>query len=152
MDISDRKRNEERILALVGEKETLLKEVQHRIKNTMNTMVSLLSLQAAALGDQSPAATALKDARSRFRSMELLYDQLYRTESHDSGSVGEYLDRLVDTVVGLFPGSESLTVQKEIEEFPLDVKRLSTLGLVVNELVTNAMKYAFAGTSGVAFW
>jgi len=111
-------------------------------------MVSLLSLQAAALGDQSPAAAALKDARSRFRSMELLYDQLYRTESHEIGSVRGYLDRLVETLVNLFPGSEDVTVHKEIEEFPLDVKRLSTLGLVVNELVTNAMKYAFRGTPG----
>jgi PAS domain S-box-containing protein len=145
MDISDRKRNEERILALVGEKETLLKEVQHRVKNTMNTMVSLLSLQAAALGDQSPAAAALNDARSRFRSMELLYDQLYRTEIHDSGSVREYLDRLVDTLVNLFPDSQTVTVHTDIKEFPLDVKRLSTLGLLVNELVTNAMKYAFPG-------
>lgn len=134
---------ERRNAELVGEKENLLKEVQHRIKNTMNTMVSMLSLEAEALQEYPEAAAALSDAQSRFRSMEILYDQLYRTESHDRGSTGTYVTELVDKVVELFPAGRTVTVETDIDDVSLEAERLSTLGLIVNELVTNAMKHAY---------
>ncbi len=143
MDITERKRADERIKQLVREKETLLKEVQHRVKNSMNTMVSLLSLQANTI-DSPEALDALNDARSRFRTLAVLYDQLYRTEAHDSGSMREYLTNLVRTITALFPTGGTVTVATEIEDVLLDGKRLSTLGLITNELVTNAMKHAFS--------
>jgi PAS domain S-box-containing protein len=142
-DVTEQRQAEEEIRRLVREKETLLKEVQHRIKNTMNTMVSLLSLQADALGD-SKAASALHDAENRFRSMEVLYDQLYRTDTHDSGSTREYLNPLVHRIVEVFPNSETVHITTEIEDIVLDAKRLSGVGMIVNELITNAMKYAFS--------
>ena len=136
----------ERLTRRVQERDVLLGEVQHRVKNTMNTMVSMLSLQAGTLRDPD-AVAALKDAMSRFRSMEVLYDQLYRSGSHDSGSIKKYLPQLVNATVGLFPSSAMVTVSIEIEDVELDVKRLSTLGMIVNELVTNAMKYALRDQS-----
>lgn len=142
-DITDRKQSEERAHALVREKEYLLKEVQHRIKNTMYTMASMLSLKAEELRDTPEAAETLSDARARFQSMEVLYDLLYRNEEHDRGSVREYLRRLVEEIVDLFVAGQSVQVTTDLEEFQLDAKRLSEVGIMVNELVTNAMKYAF---------
>lgn len=143
-NITERKATEAKIRGLVEEKETLLKEIQHRIKNSMNTMVSSISLQIAHL--QNPEVTAaLNDARGRFKSMEVLYDQLYRTGSHDRGSIREYLTPLIRQGVNLFPTGERVNVTIDIEDCSLAAKQLSTIGLIVNELITNAMKYAFPG-------
>jgi len=145
MDITERKRAEERIRALAAEKETLLKEVQHRIKNTMNTMVAMLALQADSLEAGSAAAAALQDAEGRFRSMELLYEKLYPTESHERVSIKEYLTDLVGKIVELYPNRDRVDLYIEIDDFQLNAKCLSCFGMIVNELVTNAMKYAFNG-------
>lgn len=144
MDITEQKRADARIRQLVLEKETLLQEVQHRVKNTMNTMVSLLSLQADAL-QSAEAVDALRDAQSRFKSMGTLYDHLYRREAHDAGSVREYLADLVGVLAGAFPTVRNTRVTTDIEDRVLDGKRLSTVGLIVNELVTNSLKHAFPG-------
>ncbi|TVR66182.1 MAG: PAS domain S-box protein [Spirochaetaceae bacterium] len=127
---------------LLQEKETLLREVQHRIKNTLNTMSSLLSLQAGTL-EEPQALAAVSDIRSRFAGMEVLYDQLYRSEGQGAASVHTYMTRLVPRVIGMFPHAGEVAVSLDIAEFSLDARRLSALGLIVNELVTNVMKYAF---------
>ncbi len=145
-DVSQRYAAQERVAELARERETLLKEVQHRIKNNMNTMVGLLTLQAAAI-DNADASAALNDAVGRFKSMEVLYDQLYRTDDHRHASVARYTEQLVEKVVRLFPAGANLHPAVSAEEFTLDARRLSTYGLIVNELVTNAMKYAFVGSS-----
>ena len=142
-DIRDRKESEQRINALVAEKENLLNEVQHRIKNVMRTMAAMLALQSETTHDPS-AVMSLKDAASRFQSIELLYDQLYRNEAHGSGSLNTFLTRLVEGVVDFYHGA-SLKVETSIVDVDLPEKTLSTVGLIVNELTTNAMKYAFNG-------
>ncbi len=144
IDITERKLAEEKIRALLSEKETLLREVHHRIKNNMGTMTSLLSLQAETLKEQT-AINALLEARSRIQSMSVLYDMLYQTENVREMSIGHYLPTLVERIASLFPVSAAVTIKKLIDDFTLDVKTLSSLGIIVNELVTNAMKYAFIG-------
>ncbi len=79
-DITERKRAEEKIQNLLAEKELILKEVNHRVKNKMNTMRSILRLQAGTMNDASIAA-AFEEAGNRMQSMEILYDQLYQTTS-----------------------------------------------------------------------
>ncbi|MBP7737366.1 MAG: PAS domain S-box protein [Spirochaetes bacterium] len=148
-DITERKLAEERIRALLSEKELLLREVHHRIKNNMSTMTSLLSLQADMLKDQS-AVNALLEARNRVQSMSTLYDSLYQTENIQQMSIGYYLSTLVERIISLFPAGAAMTIEKRIDNFTMDVKKLLPLGIIVNEIVTNAMKYAFAGrNSGV---
>jgi len=123
--------------------ETLLREVQHRVKNTMNTMVSLLTLEADRMSDNPAAAEALSDASSRFRSMGVLYDQLYRVGDHTSVSVEDYITELVQQLAALFPAGDAVRLRFHVQDFVMDGRRLSSLGMIVNELVTNAMKYAF---------
>lgn len=143
-DISKRKQAEEKVKSLLAEKELLLKEVHHRIKNNMNTVKALLSLQEAAV-DDPVAVAALKDAGSRVQSMMRLYDKLYRSEGFTSLLMDDYLATLVDEIVANFPNRESVEIEKNLEPIKLDARRMSSLGMIINELITNIMKYAFVG-------
>jgi two-component sensor histidine kinase len=144
MDITERRRAEEQVRSLLREKETILREVHHRIKNNMGVIQSLLNLQASSV-QEPKAAAALEDAANRVQSMTLLYDKLYQSATFDAVSIRDYLSTLVDEIVGTFPGGASVRVEKNIEDFPLDVRRLQPLGIIVNELLTNIMKHAFVG-------
>jgi two-component sensor histidine kinase len=138
-----RKKNKT-IQKLLGENELILKEVHHRIKNNMNTICGLLALQGETLNDSS-AKTVLQDAENRVQSMMLLYDKLYKSNVFTEISVSEYLPFLIDEIIANFPNGKSVSVVKNIESFSLDIRRLQPLGIIINELLTNIMKYAFTG-------
>ena len=127
---------------LLAEREIFIKEVHHRIKNYMNTIYGLLSLQAGSLTN-SLAVSALEDACSRVQSMMVLYDKLYQYANFDEMSCSEYLSSLVDEILNNFPNSKSIRIEKKIDDFILNGKVLQPLGIIVNELLTNIMKYAF---------
>ena len=146
-DITEEKEYEKKIEKLLADKELLLKEVHHRIKNNMNTISSLLFLQAETVGEPA-AVNALHDAIHRIQSMSILYDKLYRSDDYTVLSVREYLSALVDDVLANFPNGMQVTARKDMQEFTLDARRLQPLGIIVNELLTNTMKYAFKGRSG----
>lgn len=143
-DITERKLIEEKIKALLSEKELILKEVHHRIKNNMNTINSLLNLQASTLKDAA-AITALEDAGRRVRSMMMLYEKLYQAVDVSEISASQYLPSLIDQVVANFPNARIVKIDKKIDNFVLDVKKMQPVGIIVNELLTNIMKYAFNG-------
>ena len=143
-DITGRKQAEEKIKSLLVEKELILKEVHHRIKNNMNTINSLLNLQAGSVHDPA-AVTALEDAGRRVRSMMMLYDKLYRSDSFSEMSTAKYLPQLIDEILVTFPNYRRVIVEKHIGDFVLDIKKLQSIGIIINELLTNIMKYAFIG-------
>lgn len=143
-DITEQKRDEEKIKNLLAEKELLLKEVHHRIKNNMNTINSLLTLQAESLKDPSGIA-ALEDAQSRVQSMLVLYDKLYRSDDFRELSLKEYLPALIDEIAANYVIYDKVKFSKQIEDFNVGAKKLFPLGIIVNEVITNAMKYAFTG-------
>ena len=143
-NISDRKRAEERIQSLLNGKELMLQEVHHRIKNNMNTIYGLLSLQAETLKDPT-VRKALEDAGSRVKSMMVLYDKLYTSADFQEISVSNYIPSLVDEIISNFQNNTSVRVTKKIEDFVLDVNKIQPLGIILNELLTNIMKYAFPG-------
>ncbi|WP_159448275.1 sensor histidine kinase [Dethiosulfovibrio salsuginis] len=146
-DISDRKESDRRIQALLEEKELILRESHHRIKNNMNTVMSILSLHAWSLTDPV-AVGALNDARNRLSAMALLYDRLYRSGSVESMSIKDYLPPLVEDIVDTFPQGSCISTQLEVEDVILPAGLLSSLGILINELVTNSMKYAFVSGEG----
>jgi len=131
------------------EKELLLREVHHRIKNNMSTVMGLLSIQIDTV--KEPAAiAALEDTISRIRSMMVLYDKLYRSEGFIAISIKEYLSPLVDEIAGIFPNIKVIKIEKNIDDFMANAETLFSLGIIINELITNMMKYAFTGMeSGV---
>lgn len=143
-DVTDRKLATEEVRRLLAEKDLLLKEVHHRIKNNMGTIHSMLSLQAATLQDTA-ASAALEDAKNRLLSMGRLYDTLYKTARFSDISMRTYLPPLIDEIIALFPDAGRVQVEKRIDDVVLDVRQAQPLGIIINELLTNAMKYAFVG-------
>ena len=143
-DITKIKKAEEEIKRQLSEKEVLLKEVHHRIKNNFAFIGSFLSIQVQSISN-TEAISALQDAIGRVNSMQVLYKKLLITDDYQDISTKEYLDNLIDEIIDLFSGSVELTVQKQIVDYQLEIKQLSPIGIIVNELLTNIMKYAFTG-------
>ncbi|HEY3276377.1 MAG TPA: PAS domain S-box protein [Syntrophorhabdaceae bacterium] len=153
-NITERKEVEERIKSVLFEKELLLHEVHHRIKNNMNVIMSMLLLQAETLQDPL-AVAALADSRSRLQGMMVLYDKLYRSTDFRQISTKDYLASLIDEILRNFSTRGSVTVEPHIDDVILDANTLSSLGMILNELLTNTMKHAFIGLDrgliGVSF-
>ena len=143
-DITERKRAENEVKRQLSEKETLLREVHHRIKNNISSIGSLLSLHAQSTKIPE-AVSALQDAMGRINSMKVLYEKLLPSEDYHDISVKSYTESLTTTIMALFPDISRITVNRRIDEFLLDSKRLFPLGIIINELLTNIMKYAFIG-------
>ncbi len=135
---------EKKIQALLKEKEQILKEVHHRIKNNMTIIQNLFTLHSSTLQDKK-AIDALEDAKCRVQSMLVLYDKLYESTDFLNISLKSYLSVLIDEILINFPGCDSISVEKDIDEINLDAKALQPLGIIINELITNIMKYAFKG-------
>ncbi len=148
-DITRSKLAEENIKKLLTEKNIILREVHHRIKNNMNTISSLLSLQCEKIEDTA-AVNALEDAGRRIHSMMLLYDRLYLSTDYRDLKISDYISSLVDEIISNFPNNRNVKIFKKFEDFTLEAKALSNVGIILNELLTNCMKYAFpAGRKGI---
>ena len=128
----------------LDKKELLMREVHHRIKNNFASIGSLLSIQVQSINN-SEAISILQDAIGRVESMHILYEKLLLTKDYQNTSVKDYLDNLIDEIISLFPENDKITVKKHINDYQINSKKLSPLGLIVNELLTNVMKYAFTG-------
>ena len=143
-DITDRKINEESINRQLQEKILLLKEVHHRIKNNITSIGSLIKIQAGATNNDE-AKNILLDTVSRIESMRFIYDKLLLTDDYKEASVKYYLEDLIMAILSLFPERGKISVNVFIDDFKMNVKPLFPLGIMVNELITNSMKYAFVG-------
>lgn len=143
-DITERKMAEKRIGDLLREKELILREVHHRIKNNMNTVIGLLTIQAEMSGN-GDVQGILMNAVGRVRSMMVLYDKLYRSEIGGVLPLRSYLPDLLEEIISIFPHRNSVRLKARVAEVSLGSNILSPLGIIINELVTNSMKYAFLG-------
>lgn len=143
-DITERKRYEEEIKWQLAKKETLLREVYHRIKNNIAQIEGLLSLQAGST-DSAEVKAQLNKATSRLQSTRILYESLLLKEDSEEVLMKNYLDTLIDTLVDVFNDNPSVTTEKNIVDFPLSSKKAVLIGMILNELLTNVFKYAFNG-------
>lgn len=134
----------EMITQALADKDTLLKEIHHRVKNNLQMVSTLLSLQSDYVED-SAALDALQMGRSRVRSMGLIHQKLYVGDTVSTlVDAKDYLERLVREVVDTHRPPETLIeVITEMEELELDIDTIVPLGLIANEAVTNAVKYAY---------
>ena len=140
----ERKIAGEKINLLLKEKEIILKEVHHRIKNNMNTTYGLIVLQSDAVKDPE-AKKALEDASNRVQAMITLYEELFISGNYSEISMKTYLPMLSERIIANFPNRDLVKLNVSSDDFIMDEKRLSSLGLIINELLTNIMKYAFKG-------
>lgn len=143
-DISERKKAEHRIEDLLEEKELVLKESHHRIKNNMSTIYSLLSLHTERLSDPG-ARNVLHEAAGQVRSMMLLYGKLYQSQTQQEASIREFLGPLIDDIVATYCFGNTVNTNVKLKDIPLNARTLSSLGIIMNELISNSMKYAFSG-------
>ncbi|EOQ87321.1 PAS domain S-box protein [Leptospira yanagawae serovar Saopaulo str. Sao Paulo = ATCC 700523] len=143
-DVTERKIAEEKVNALLLEKEMILREVHHRIKNNMTILSNLLQLQMVS-NDNDAVKNSLKEATSRIKTMSILYDKLYAGKPVQEFSLKEYLEPLSTEIISLFPFPVQL--QFVAEDFKLSPEKLQAIGIITNELLTNSLKYAKNNTN-----
>ena len=144
-NITERKQAEEQVRASLREKEVLLQEVHHRVKNNLNVIVGLLDLQADTVQDPV-ALQAFANSRRRIRSMALIHEKLYRSPDLASIGADEYVQEVVDYLAVAYEGrGQPVTLRVQVEHVPLDIDTAIPCGLIINELVANALEHAFPG-------
>jgi len=142
-DITRRKRFEEHIQQSLREKEALLQEVHHRVKNNLQIISSLLALQESSVEDEQ-AVGILKDSRSRIRSMAFIHEKLYGSKDLEKIDFSEYIRDLTNALLGSYSESASrISLRLDLEDVSLGVGTALPCGLVLNELVSNCIKHAF---------
>lgn len=142
-DITERKRAEEQIKTSLKEKEILLSEIHHRVKNNMQVIISLLRLRAEKIEDKK-YADMFKEGEDRIRSMSLVYEQLYQSNDFANIDFGEYIKNLANglfTFYGVDTNKVKLNI--EIKDVLFDLENAIPCGLIINELVSNSLKHAF---------
>ncbi len=144
-EVAERKRSEEKIRASMREKEVLLREVHHRVKNNMQTASSLLWLQSKST-DSEEVRKALTESRDRIAAMGLVHEKLYRSTDLSSIDAGAYLTDLARTVFASHNVlGERIALDADIAPLRLSIDVAIPCGLILNELISNALKYAFSG-------
>ncbi|GIV90570.1 MAG: histidine kinase [Chloroflexus sp.] len=130
--------------AALAEKELLLREVHHRVKNNLQIVSSLLRLQAENISDERVSA-AVQDSQNRIRALALVHEQLYRSESLAHIDIGEYLQNIATSVWRSLSmrGSPIRLVSEVINGISINIDQAIALGLIVTELVSNSVKHAF---------
>jgi two-component sensor histidine kinase len=142
-DITDRKLAEKSIVESLKEKEVLLKEVHHRVKNNLQVISSILNLQKAYLKDAN-SYQVFSELQNRVRSMSFIHESLYQSKDFSSLNFGNYIVNLCDNLKGSYQANEEqITLEVITDNIFLNLDVSIPCGLIVNELISNAFKYAF---------
>lgn len=154
-DVTERKRKEKQIRESLREKEVLLGEIHHRVKNNLAVISGLLYLQADKTEDEN-ARKALMQSQNRINSIALIHELLYDNQTFSSLNPNEYIKQLVEHIsVNLSGGESNIHTNIEAENFDLEMRTAIPCALIINELITNAYKYAFKekgqGTVNISF-
>jgi two-component sensor histidine kinase len=139
----------EQLQHLLTEKEWLLKEIHHRVKNNLQIVMSLLNSQSVYI-DNDAALTAIHDSQHRVHAMSLIHQKLYSTENVSSIEMSIYIRELVSYLNESFDTERRIRFEFDIDPLEMDVSHAVPLGLIMNEAITNSIKYAFPdGRNGI---
>jgi PAS domain S-box-containing protein len=142
-EITERKRAEDELKKIVNEKEILLKEIHHRVKNNLQVIYSLLNLQAEQLDDPN-SLDVLKDSQNRVRSMALIHEKLYQSENLAQINFNEYLESLVNDLYRSYQMHKNqIKIKLDVDEVIFGIDIAVPCSLLINELIANSLKYAF---------
>ena len=128
----------------LAEKEMLLSEIHHRVKNNLSAFISLLSLEST--NETTPTEQNLrKDLQNRARSMALVHETLYQTKQYSRVDMGIYINTLIEQIAASYKSSKDIRTVVEAEGIFIDLPRATPCGLLINELITNSFKYHLPG-------
>jgi len=143
-------RQKEVLASALSAKELLLKEIHHRVKNNLQIVSSLLSLQSRSVSDAG-VLKAINEGKSRVRSMALIHQNLYQGKNLTGVEVKPYLEKLCSELFATYKiDTDEVGLELDIDPISLDVDTLVPLGLIINELITNSLKYAFSQSETAA--
>lgn len=144
-DISKRKEAEEALSELLKEKDVLLKELHHRTKNNMQVISSLIGLKATVITDES-TKMILKDITARIRAIALIHQKLYQSKNLSHIDLKEYITELTDLLMESHSiNSGLISLKLDLQSVFIQIDNAIQIGLLINELITNSLKYAFPG-------
>lgn len=142
-DITERKEFENALKSSLKEKEVLIREIHHRVKNNMQIISSLLNLQKQYVNDEE-AVNVLLESQNRVKSMAMIHEKLYKTNNFSEINFGDYIKSLADDLFRSY-GADPVQIKKKMifDEIMLGLETAIPCGLIISELVTNTLKYAF---------
>jgi two-component sensor histidine kinase len=141
-DITERKQAQERILASLEEKEVLLKEIHHRVKNNLQIVSSLLYLQSRKTEDDT-VLQVLRESQNRIKSMALIHEKLYHSHDFTRIDFADYIRSLAGHLMHTYRTVGGVNLKVDVGQVSFGLDKAIPLGLIINELVSNALKYAF---------
>lgn len=140
-DITERKLAEEKILATLEEKEILLREIHHRVKNNLQAIIALIDMQIGQIQD-AHILQFLEELKGQARTMSLIYEQLYQSDNLSRVKMTPYLQQLTSNILETFGAKRNIHLQLNAP-ISLDIAQALPCGLIINELFTNILKHAF---------
>jgi PAS domain S-box-containing protein len=147
-DITERKKTEEQLKKSLNEKDVLLREIHHRVKNNMQIISSFLNLQSSQVFDKRDASL-FTNVQDRVRSMALIHDNLYQSEDISSIQIKEYILALTSQLFATYSTlSKNIKLITDIMDITLNMETAIPLGLIISEMVTNSLKHAFPNSKG----
>ena len=146
-DITDRKLAREALHREIEEKKTLLREIHHRVKNNLNIVASLLNLQKNEFQTEVSARQSFDDMAKRIHSMAMIHDSLYNSGSLSSVTMSTYIRKLISELNASLGRPPLIRIDADLEDIQLNITSAVPCGILINELITNAIKHAFRDRS-----
>jgi PAS domain S-box-containing protein len=142
IDVTERKKMADQIAESLREKEVMLREIHHRVKNNLQIVNSLMNLQIQKVGDPK-TIMALTDTQTRVRAMSLVHERLYKTQELSRIDFADYISKLTEELLRSQKISQKVELDLDIHGIFLDINLAVPVGLILNEIITNSLKYAF---------
>ncbi|HCS49928.1 MAG TPA: hypothetical protein DIW61_17445 [Candidatus Aminicenantes bacterium] len=142
-DVTERVKDEEKLRTALGEREVMLREIHHRVKNNIQIISSLLRLQSRYIKDEK-ALELLDESQNRIRSMALIHEKLYQSQDLSRIDFSDYIAKMITHLFAIYKvGFSRIRHRVDANKIQLDINRAIPCGLIINELITNALKHAF---------